>query len=97
MARKVTFTLDEETIERLQSASDQLRKPKSEVVREAIDAFHERVGRLSDTEKQRLLRVIRDLAPAIPQRPLSEVTKEIEDVRTARRAGGREGTRRTSR
>lgn len=97
MARKVTFTLDEETIERLQSASDQLRKPKSEVVREAIGAYHERVGRLSDTEKQRLLRVIRDLAPKIPQRPLSEVTKEIEDVRAARRTGGREGMGRTSR
>ena len=97
MGRKVTFTLDEETIERLQAASDQLRKPKSEVVREAIGAHHDRVGRLSDAEKQRLLRVIRDLAPNIPQRPLSEVNKEIEDVRAARRAGGREGTRRTSR
>jgi len=98
MARKVTFTLDDDTIARLQSASDQLRKPKSEVVREAIGAYHERVDdRLSDPEKQRLLRVIRDLAPTIPQRPLSEVEKEIEDVRVARRAGGREGLRRSTR
>jgi len=97
MARKVTFTLDDETIERLESASERLHKPQSEVVREAIGAYHERVGLLSETEKQRLLRVLHDLAPTIPQRPLSEVTKEIEEVRAARRAGGREGLGRSTR
>ena len=97
MARKVTFTLDDETISRLQSTSERLRKPKSEIVREAIGDYHDRIGRLSETERQRLLGVIRDLVPSIPRRPLREVEAEIEDLRAARRTGGRGGVRRGTR
>jgi predicted DNA-binding protein len=93
MATKVTFTLDEQTIRRLESAAERLRKPKSEIVREAIGEYHERIGRLSEAEKQRLLRVIRDLAPTVPRRRPGEVEREIEEVRTARRSGGRRGSR----
>lgn len=97
MARKVTFTLDDETIRRLQATSEQLQKPKSEIVREAIGEYHERVGRMSEAERLRFLAVIRDLVPSIPRRPLREVENEIAEIRAARRAGGRGGARRGSR
>lgn len=94
MVTKATFTLDDATIRRLQSASERLRKPKSQIIRDAVADFHEGLGRLSETERQRLLRVIRELAPTIPARPVAEVEKEIAELRLARRNGGRGGTRR---
>ncbi|MGH9458519.1 MAG: ribbon-helix-helix protein, CopG family, partial [Thermoanaerobaculia bacterium] len=48
MARKVTFTLDDATLERLATTAERLRKPKSAVVREAIADYHERAGRLGE-------------------------------------------------
>src|SRR5258707_15324875 len=94
MATKVTLTLDDPTIRRLQSASERLNKSKSAVVRDAIADSYEDTGRLSEAERHRLLRVIRELAPTIPSRPTSEVEKEIREVRLARRRGGRGGTSR---
>ena len=96
MVKKVTFTLDEPTIRRLQLSSERLNKSKSEVVRDAIADFHEGIGRLSETERQRQLRVIRDLVPSIPLRPLGDVEKELAEIRSARRSGGRGGSRRGS-
>ncbi len=89
MVRKVTFTLDEQTIHRLQSAAERLNKPKSEVVREAIADYHERVGRLSEGERLRMLEALDRLLPKIPRRPQAEVTREIAAIRAARRSGGR--------
>jgi hypothetical protein len=94
MVTKATFTLDDATIQRLQSASERLRKPKSQIIREAVADFHDSIGRLSETERQRLLRVIRELAPTIPARPVAAVKEEIAELRLARRNGGRGGTRR---
>ena len=45
---KVTFTLDEATITRLRQAAQRLAKPRSQVVREAIHDYSERIGRLSE-------------------------------------------------
>lgn len=88
---KVTFTLDRETVGRLRQASERLSKPKSAVVREAIHDFSERVGRLSERERLRMLQLFDEVVPRIPTRPISEVRSEIEEVRRARRAGGRRG------
>ncbi len=87
MVKKVTFTLDDETIQRLQTAAEGLGKPKSEVVREAIADYHERLGRLSEAEKRRMLRVVDEMLPLIPRRPAAGVDREIEQVRAARRSG----------
>lgn len=86
---KVTFTLDEATIRRLAEAAERLAKPKSEVVREAIHEFHERIGRLSERERRLLLRAFDELVPRIPPRPLAEVEQELRAIRRARRARGR--------
>ena len=89
MATKVTFTFDEATIARLKDAAERLSKPKSAVVREAIHDFHERIGRLSEKERLRMLQLFDQLVPRIPARPRSEVEKELREIRRARRAGGR--------
>ena len=86
---KVTFTLDELTIARLTEAAARLAIPKSEVVREAIQEFHQRIGRLSERERLRLLAAFDELVPRIPARDVLEVEREIQAVRQARRRGGR--------
>jgi hypothetical protein len=90
---KVTFTLDRETVGCLRQAAERLAKPQSAVVREAIHDFSDRVGRLSERERLRLLRLFDEVVPRIPPRPPSRVKKEIEEVRQARHAGGRGGAR----
>lgn len=86
---KVTFTLDQTTINRLRQAAERLSKPKSEVVREAIHDFHDRIGRLSERERLRMLQIFDQVVPLIPPRPRSEVDQELREIRRARRAGGR--------
>lgn len=86
---KVTFTLDAATIERLREAARRWGKPRSQVVREAIRDFHERIGRPSERERLRLLQVFDEMVPRIPARPQRDVEKELRAIRQARRAGGR--------
>jgi hypothetical protein len=85
----MTFTLDEETAARLRLAAERMSIPKSQVVREAIRDYSERVGRLSERERLRLLAAFDELVPKIPRRPLAEVEREIREIREARRGGGR--------
>lgn len=87
---KVTFTLDSRAVQRLQDAADRLSMPKSEIVREAIMEFHDRLGKLSDRERSMMLRILDEMAPRIPkQRSAAAVDREIAEVRRARKAGGR--------
>jgi hypothetical protein len=86
---KVTFTLDEKTVAKLDEAARQLVKPKSEVVREAVNDYHARMGRLSEKERQRILRALSELAPLVPNRTRPDVDRELQAIRLARRAGGR--------
>ncbi len=86
---KVTFTLDSPTIRRLELTADRLGRPKSQVVREAIHEYSERVGRLSERERLRMLTAFDELVPAIPPRSDQEVDQELRAIREARRGGGR--------
>ena len=86
---KVTFTLDQATISRLEEAATRLTMPKSEVVRAAIAEYYDRIGRLSERERLRLLRAFDELVPRIPARSAAEVDRELKSIRQARRAGGR--------
>lgn len=86
---KVTFTLDQPTVTRLQDAAERLALPKSEVVREAIRQFYEGIGRLSERERLNMLRTFDDVVPRIPTRGAREVTRELKALRQARRSGGR--------
>ena len=86
---KMTFTVDEATAARLRQTALRLGKAQSEVVREAVAEYAERVGRLSDAERRALLRHFDELVPALPQRPVRAVDAEIRAIRAARRGGGR--------
>lgn len=93
---KATFTLDEATAARLARLAERLRRPKSQVVREAIIEYSERADRLSERERLRLLREFDDLVSRIPDRPVAEVEAELEDLRESRRAGGRRSAARSA-
>lgn len=86
---KVTFTLDADTVKRLRLASEHLSKPKSQVIREAVQEYYERIGRLSEAEKLRMLRVLDEMLARAPSRPAEEVDRELPEIRRARRSGGR--------
>ncbi len=86
---KVTFTLDDATVAKLRQSAERTAKPQSQIVREAISEYAERIGRLSDAERRHLLQAFDRLVPAIPPRPTREIAAEIRAVRAARRAGGR--------
>ena len=85
----MNFSLDESTAARLEDAAASLRKPKSAIVREAILDYADRVGRLTESERRRMLGIFDELVPAIPARPESEVDEELAELRRARRHGGR--------
>jgi hypothetical protein len=88
-AIKVTFTLDEETVHRIDDAAGRLAMPKSQVVRQAVADYYGRIGRLSESERKRMVKVFDALVPAIPVRAQREVNAELREIRRARRSGGR--------
>ena len=78
---------------RLDRTAHRLSKSKSEVVREAIRVYSEYTGLLSEDERTRMLASFDRVVPSIPGRPVEEVEAELEEVRQARRGGGRVGER----
>ena len=88
MAR-VTFSLDEETVDRIRKTAARLGKAQSHVVREAVAEYAERAGRLSDRERLHALSVLERLRDATPTRPAAAVDQELKAIRSARRTGGR--------
>jgi len=86
---KMTFTLDQQTVTRLQEAAERLALPKSEVVREAIHEFFDRMGRLSDRERLKMLRTFDAVVSRIPDRGVRGVERELREIRQARKTGGR--------
>lgn len=87
--KKMTFTLDEDSVRELERASERLGIPKSQVVREAVRVYGEQLGRLSDEERREKLKVFDEVVPALPGRSRPEVERELEAIRRARRGGGR--------
>ena len=85
----MTFTLDDATVSRINDAALRLSVPKSEVVREAISEYHERIGQLSERERLRLLNTFDEMVKRIPARDAAAVDGELRALRKARRAGGR--------
>jgi predicted transcriptional regulator len=86
---KVTFTFDQATIRRLDDAAARLAKPKSQIVREAIQDYHQRIDRLSESEKQRMITALQEFLAKVPKRDQRETEAELKEIRRARRHGGR--------
>ena len=83
--QKLTFTLDDDTVDRLRRTAVRLGRPQSYVVREAIKDYDARAGKLSDEERARLLGVVDDMLKAPPSRSTAEVDAELRELRAARR------------
>ncbi len=86
---KATFTLDLETLRRLDRTAGRLGTTKSAVVREAVAEFAARAGRTTESERLRLLRAFDELVPQIPPRPAAAVDAELAELRKSRRQSGR--------
>lgn len=86
---KVTFTLDEDTVRRIDGTARRLGMPKSRVVREAVAEYATRADRLSDAERRRMLAALHEMIPRLPKRRPARVERELAEVRRARRDTGR--------
>jgi metal-responsive CopG/Arc/MetJ family transcriptional regulator len=86
---KVTFTLDDETVEAIRAIAARKNKPRSLVIREAVAAYASQEEKLDDAERTRRLRVLDDLMARPRTRPQAEVDDELHEIRRARRAGWR--------
>lgn len=86
---KVTFTLDDQTVSRLRQTAARANKPQSQVVREAVNDYADRVGRLSEAERIRMLATLDTIVSRKPTRPAAHVDDELRAIRAARRSGGR--------
>ena len=84
---KVTFSLDDEAVRLLRRVAERSRKPQSLVVREAIAQYAARDEKLSDEERERLLKVVREIKGRPVTRPQGEVERERQHVRRSRRTG----------
>lgn len=93
MKHRATFTLDDKTETVLRRTAERLNMAKSEVVREAVQEYGARVGRLSEAERLRLLAAFDEHVSRIPERPLAEVEAELDEIRRARQSSGRAGGR----
>jgi predicted DNA-binding protein len=90
---KVTFTLDEVTVTRLNETARRLSKPKSAVVREAIDAYYAKNDKLSEAERQRMLAYLKEYAKVKLPGTHADAEREKREIRESRRLGWRPGAR----
>jgi predicted transcriptional regulator len=84
-----TFSLDERTVEDIRRTAARLRRPQSQIVREAVAEYAAHADRLSDQERREALAAIDRLRRTKPSRPAAAVDAELRSVRAARRRGGR--------
>jgi predicted transcriptional regulator len=86
---KVTFTLDDETVEAIRALAQRRRKPQSLVVREAIAVYGRQEEKLDDRARARKLRIIDELKKRPPTRSRAATERELRDIRRGRREGWR--------
>jgi predicted transcriptional regulator len=82
---KVTYTLDDETVQRIRRVASRLGKPQSQIVREAIKEYEARSDKLSDEERERRLAILDRIMKEPPTRPQAEVEAELRENRKNRR------------
>jgi predicted transcriptional regulator len=89
MAKEITLTLDEETIQQIETTAENLGKSKSQIVQEALARYWPIPDRLSEAERDRMLNALAEMRKRPPTRPQEEVQRELDEIRAARRGGGR--------
>jgi predicted transcriptional regulator len=86
--KKVTFTLDDETVAQLKKLAARRGWPQSRVVREAVTEYGKQPERLTEEQRDRLLAIVADIKK-LPKRPRQEIDAELKEIRRARRNPGR--------
>ena len=81
--------MDDDTVRTLRRAAERTGKTQSAVVREAITRYEANTDRLTEEERQRMVRLFDELLSRPPDRTQAEVDAEIREIRRARRHGGR--------
>lgn len=81
---KVTFTLDDSTIARLERTAARLGWAKSQVVREAVLEFDSKADKLGSSEQARLLAVVDRIARRQPTCDQAKLDQELSSLRAAR-------------
>jgi predicted DNA-binding protein len=84
---KLTFSLDDETVEALRQAAARTGKAQSLIVREAVAQYAAQEDRLTDADRERLLAVLRRIRTRPPTRAAAEVGRELREIRRSRRTG----------
>jgi hypothetical protein len=84
---KLTFSLDDTSVQMLRNAARRTRKPQSLIVREAIAQYAAREEMLSNEERTRLLSLVRRIKSRPPTRPQADVDRELREIRRSRRSG----------
>jgi predicted transcriptional regulator len=84
---KLTFSLDETSVQTLRRVAERSRKPQSLIVREAIAQYAARDEVLPAEERDRLLAVLQRIKQRPATRPPSAVRAELREIRRSRRAG----------
>lgn len=87
MATKVTYTLDDETVERVRKMAQRTRKPQSQIVREAIAHYAGIEDKLTPEERERQLAILRELGPKLPKVSREDVDRELAELHESRRTG----------
>jgi hypothetical protein len=63
------------------------------VVREAIGDYYAKSDRLSEAERTRMLKVLKEYALLPPTRSSAETDRELRELRISRRRGWRPGAK----
>jgi len=82
---KLTFTVDDQTVDRLRRTAARLGKPQSYVVREAVREYAARSTKLSDEERTRMVAIVDRMMQEAPTRTAAEVDAELGEIHAARR------------
>ena len=90
---KVTFTLDDGTVAEIRRTAERLRRPQSQVVREAVAEYAARADRVSERERLRAVTILESLRKTPASRTAGAVDTELRAIRAARRTGGRRSAR----
>lgn len=90
---KLTFSLDDATVEALRAAAQRSGKPQSLIVREAIADYATREARLSEADRVRLVGVLRRIRSRPAKRSAADVDRELRAIRRSRRTGWRPAAR----
>lgn len=63
------------------------------IIREAVADYAARAGRLTEAERRQMLATVDTMMRMPASRPQAKVVAELEDIRRARRGGGRQRDR----